>query len=49
MEGIIVVIVIILVYFIISNYYRMQWEKQKNKQIKEQSDSIWKVSQWREM
>lgn len=35
MEGIIVVIVIILVYFIISNYYRMQWEKQKNKQIKE--------------
>lgn len=36
MEGIIVVVVIILVYVIISNYYRIQWNKQKKKQVKEQ-------------
>lgn len=35
MEGIIVIVVIIFLYLIISNYYRIQWEKQNNKQIKE--------------
>lgn len=35
MEGIIVLVVIIAMYLIISNYYRLQWEKQNRKQIKE--------------
>lgn len=35
MEGIIVLVVIVLMYLIISNYYRMQWEKQNRKRIKE--------------
>lgn len=35
MEGIIVLVVIFFLYIGISNYYRMQWEKQNRRQIKE--------------